>query len=351
MSPRTVDIDVNVNHTAWSPDSGTTGRRITATQQTTPSRLTPGASGLAAVFPGQGSHRPGMASAWRDHPAFDTFAEVGRAVGLPALAELADDPAECAATDVAQPAVFAACIAAWRALADAGVTVDAVAGHSLGEIAAAVAAGSLSVRDGARVVAERGRASSDACRRSPGGMAAVLGLDADEVRAVAAGITGVSVANDNAPGQIVLSGTDRGLDAAAEACRDRGGRVRRLDVEGAFHTAAMTPVTARLAQELARTPVADPQVPMVSAATASPLVTGGDVRRTLQEGVIAAVRWRDVQQHLAGSGIRTFVEAGPGGVLRGLARRTVPDVETITVDVPDAVAAVLDRGPAGEEVA
>lgn len=297
---------------------------------------------LAFLFPGQGSHRPGMASVWAEHPAHATFDEVSRATGLD-LARVADDADACAATALAQPAVYAASIAAWRALLDAGVVPDVVAGHSLGEIAAAVAAGCLEVADGARLVAERGRAMGEACAASPGGMVAVLGLDDEAVGALRARIqgTGAVLANDNAPGQVVLAGPEGQLDRAAEVARELGGRVRALDVEGAFHSPAMTPGVVRVAEVLRRTTVEAPHTTFLSGSTGAPVTTAAGVATALAEGVLAPVRWRDVQTRLGELGVTAAVEVGPGGVLRGLARRALPGVEVHAVDEPERLAAFV----------
>lgn len=295
---------------------------------------------VGVVFPGQGAHRPGMASAWAGHPASEVFAQVGQVIGLPDLAGLADDPAACGATAVGQPAVYAAGLAAWQALVAEGVEAHVVAGHSLGEITAAVASGVLSVEDGARLVGERARAFADACARTPGTMTAVLGMDRTAVEEQIGGVDGVRIANDNAPGQVVLSGPPAQVDEAAAACREQGGRVRPLDVEGAFHTPAMRPAMDRVRNCLKGLAVSDPRVPLVSGATATPARSAAAVQQGLVEGILAPVRWRAVQQQLVSSGAQAVVEAGPGGVLRGLARRTIPDVEVWAADSPQAAAEV-----------
>lgn len=297
---------------------------------------------VAIVFPGQGAHRNGMASAWRNHRSYATFSEVGRVCGLADLARLADDPSSCAATGVAQPAVFAASIATWRALTDAGVEPAVVAGHSLGEITAAVAAGSLSVRDGAVLVAERGRAFAAACARNPGTMAAVLGLERGAVEQALADRAEVTVANDNAPGQLVIAGPPEAVADAAEACRAAGGRLRALDVEGAFHTAAMAPAIVRVAATLRRLEVTDPKVQLVSGATADVAATAAEVRRGIVDGVLAPVRWREVQRGLVDLGADVVVEAG-SGVLCGLARRAIPEATSLSADSPETVRQVATK--------
>lgn len=294
----------------------------------------------AVVFPGQGSQRAGMASAWDGHPAAATFDEVGRACGIRDLARLADDPAACATTAVAQPAIFAAGLAAWRALSDVGVEPAVVAGHSLGEFTAATAAGALDPADAAALVGERARACATACERSPGSMAAVLGLDAADVRTAIGAMDGVSIANDNAPGQVVIAGELDALANAVERCREAGGRVRSLDVEGAFHTAAMASAVVRIAAAVRRSTPRDPAIALIRGSDAELATTGSEVARGLIDGTLATVRWREVQERLPTLGIRTVIEAGPGGVLRGLARRTVPDAEAVAVDGPESLAAV-----------
>ncbi|HEX2028525.1 MAG TPA: ACP S-malonyltransferase [Nitriliruptorales bacterium] len=290
---------------------------------------------VAMVFPGQGSQRGGMASAWRDHPAFAILEEVAEAADIPDLAELADDPEACESTAVAQPAMFAVSLVAWRALEDVGVRADLVAGHSLGEYAAAVAAGCLSIRDGAALVAERGRASADAIADNPGVMSAILGLDRAAVEEALAEVDGAVVVNDNGPRQVVIAGPSDAVASASEACRDAGGRVRELDVEGAFHTSTMAPARDRLAERLESMEVHDPSIPLVSGATAQVSTTAEEVRQGLVDGMLSPVRWREVMQRFADRGVELVVEAGPGEVLTGLAQRNLSDVQALSVAGPD----------------
>jgi len=295
------------------------------------------------VFPGQGSHATGMVSAWDDHPtAKRTVDEISEIVGRD-LRALGDDAEACARTAVAQPAVYAVSIAAWRALTDAGVSPIVVAGHSLGEVAAAVAAGSLSVRDGALLALERGAAMGAACAGAPGTMAALLGLDDEIVEAMLAATPEVTIANRNAPGQIVLSGPHAALDAAVERAREAGARVLALTVEGAFHSPAMTPAMVRVDAHLRRSDLADPTVPLLTGIDGSVLSTAAAVRRGLTEAVLAPVRWRDVQDRLATYDLDVVLEVGPGGVLRGLARRSLRGTDAISIDTPQTLASLADR--------
>lgn len=299
----------------------------------------------AFVYPGQGSLHAGTAAAWRGSPAAEVFGHVGWAAGLD-LTAAADEADSGARTAVAQPAIFAASLAAHRALADAGVAPDVVAGHSLGEVTAAVAAGSLSLSDGALLVAERGRAMGAACQAEPGAMAAVLKLEIDEVERLVATTEGAVVANDNAPGQVVVSGTPEAVADVSERAREAGGRIRALDVEGAFHSPAMAPALVRVDALLKRLPVHDPEVTFVTGTTGAVLARADEVARAIVEGILAPVRWRAVQERLATLDVDLVIEVGPGGVLRGLARRALPDVEVLAVAGPEDVDAVASRLPA-----
>jgi [acyl-carrier-protein] S-malonyltransferase len=295
---------------------------------------------VAFVFPGQGSHRPGALAAWGDDPALEVLVEVDAGVGR-AVRELDADEQTGSRTADAQPAIMGTSLVAWRALTDAGLRPDVVAGHSLGEYTAAIAAGVFSVRDGARLVATRGAAMGEACVANPGTMAAVIKLSPDAVELLVDGIDDLVVANDNAPGQVVVAGTPAAIDAVAERARDAGGRTVALTVEGAFHSPAMAPAVDAVREEIAALRPSDPGVPLISGAHARASEHAAAVTDALVEGMLAPVRWREVQLALAERGVTHLVEVGPGKVLAGLAKRTVPELERFTVESPDDVAAVL----------
>ena len=297
---------------------------------------------LAFVFPGQGSYRPGCLDAWDQHAAAAVIDEVADAIGRDVRA-LAADAGTGARTADAQPTIMTASLVAWRALTDAGVTPDVVAGHSLGEATAAIAAGALPVADGARVVAARGAAMGRACAANPGGMAALVKLQPDAVQVLVDEDPDLVIANDNAPGQVVLAGTPEAVTRIRDRAREAGGRALPLDVEGAFHSPAMAPAVDALAQALAEVAVQDPQVPLVTGTTTEVLRTGTAVRDALVDGILAPVRWRELQGRLAELGVTDLVEVGPGGVLAGLAKRTVPDLAIHTVATPEDVATVAER--------
>lgn len=289
---------------------------------------------LAFVFPGQGSWEPGVLDSWRRHPAAEVVDEVGRRAGLD-LWDLPEDAGE--QTALAQPAILAASLATHRALTDAGVLAGVVAGHSLGEVTAAVAAGALDVGEGASLVAERGRAFERACRCRPGSMVAVLRLDEDDLRELLEEIDGAQVANVNAPGQIVVSGSEEALARLRDAVGERGGRALPLDVEGAFHSVAMEPAMIRVDETVRRLSVATPRIPLVTGVTGCVLSSAHAVRRALVDGVLAPVQWVAVQHRLVELGVDRIVEVGPGGVLAGLARRTLPDLTVTSVATPGEV--------------
>lgn len=296
---------------------------------------------IGFLFPGQASHQDGMASAWLPQAA-DRFARLSEILGIE-LPAVADDAEACAATAIAQPAIFATSIAALDALLHAGIHPVAVAGHSLGEIAAAVAAGSIDVESAARLVLQRGRAMDRACETNPGGLAAVLGADADTVTELLATHPDVRVANDNGAGQVVIGGPTGALAIAAEHLREAGVRVRDLPVQGAFHTPAMAPVLPALAPWVERAAPRNPKIEYVSGTDGRRLVDAAQVRRALVEGPLAPVRWTAVQRHLAARDLDLLLEVGPGRVLSGLAKRALPDVPCLPVNSPADITAVQER--------
>lgn len=262
----------------------------------------------AILFPGQGSHEEGMDAPFRGHPLFERGLE---RLGHDPFARLAEG------TRHQQPALFLCSVAAWDA---ARPRAAAAAGHSLGEYAALFAAGALTFDDALALVDVRARAMAAAGKERPGGMMAMLGGEREDVEALAARLDLV-VANDNAPGQLVLSGPLEAVREAQEAARDAGARARLLPVSGAFHSPLMEPAAAALREALAGVEVREPSVPVWSNGTAAPF---GDVRRELAENLLAPVRWRETVLALREAGIERFEELGPGRVLTGMVKRTVP---------------------------
>ncbi len=296
---------------------------------------------IAFLFPGQAAQRPDMAAVWGDDPAGAAFDEVG-AAGIDDLRERADDANACAAsTALAQPAIMAASLAAFDALATAGVHPDVVAGHSLGEVTAATAAGVLDRPSGARLVTERGASMGDACAASPGTMAAILKLDLDRVEALVDQVPDAAVANNNAPGQVVVAGPPDAVDQVVAAAGEAGGRAKVLDVEGAFHSAAMAPAVDRVRAVLDDVDLHDPGPTFLSGMDGRERTTGRAVADSLVEGILSPVMWVDLQEALADHGVDLLVECGPGGILAGCAKRTVRDLTCLTVAGPEDVDAVV----------
>jgi [acyl-carrier-protein] S-malonyltransferase len=268
----------------------------------------------ALLFPGQGSHAEGMEEPYRDHPTLERGLEL---LGYDPFERLSEG------TRYQQPALFLCSVAAWeqwREESDEEDEARAAAGHSLGEYAALVAAGALRFDDAVRLVDERAAAMADAGELHAGGMVALLGGDPRGVRALATRL-GLVVANDNAPGQLVLSGPIEAVAEAEEVARDEAGaRARRLDVSGAFHSPLMEPAAERLRAALEGTPISELQIPVYSNGTAAPFV---DVRSELSQNLLRGVRWRETLLAMRTAGIERFVELGPGAVLTGLVKRTL----------------------------
>lgn len=274
----------------------------------------------AILFPGQGSQTPEMReTVARVRP--DLLAHVIQVVGEDPFARVDDG------TRFAQPAIFCASLAGWCAIGRP--QAEFMAGHSLGELGALVAAGVLSERDGLGLVALRGRLMQEAGETAgDGGMLAVLGTDAAEQAGGLAETHGLSVANDNSPQQVVLSGPRARLPDAELAARELGLRAMILPVTGAFHSPMMAAAVAPFEQALATVEIRHAETTVMSAVTAAPF---DDVRVRLAEALTSPVRWRETLLALHGHGVERFVEVGPGRVLSGLAKRTLKDVELVSV--------------------
>jgi malonyl CoA-acyl carrier protein transacylase len=274
----------------------------------------------AILFPGQGSQTPEMRDAVaRVRP--DLLAMAKQVLGEDPFPRVEDG------TRFAQPAIFCASLAGWAALGRP--QGDLMAGHSLGELAALVAAGALRERDGLELVALRGRLMQEAGERAgDGSMLALLGAGAAEHAPALAQAHGLAVANDNSPGQVVLSGEKASLSQAAGAAKELRLRPMELPVTGAFHSPMMAGAVPEFEAALARVEIAEPAVPVLSAVTTKPF---DDVRARLAEALTMPVRWRETMLALHELGAERFVEVGPGRVLTGLAKRTLQDVELVNV--------------------
>jgi len=301
---------------------------------------------LAFVFPGQGSQSLAMLA---EHGAqqpliLDTFAEASEALGYDLWALTQQGPEEqLNQTDKTQPAILAASVALWRLwLAEGGARPAFVAGHSLGEYSALVAAGSLSLAAGVKLVEHRGQLMQQAVPAGQGGMAAILGLDdADVLAACAEAAQGevVSAVNFNAPGQVVIAGGAAAVARAIEACKARGAkRAMPLPVSVPSHCALMRPAAERFAEAVAAIDWQTPQIALVQNVSAAVVTDLESLKRDLLAQLYSPVRWVESMVCLAGQGVTDLVECGPGKVLSGLNKRCVKGINTHNLDTPDAFA-------------
>lgn len=290
----------------------------------------------AVVFPGQGTQRPGMALAWRDHPAWAVVERAEALVGEPLGGLITTADADVLArTREAQLAILLTSLVVWEAVRDRIPSPVAFAGHSLGQVTALIAAGVLDLGAGITFAAERASATQAAADAHPGRMAALLGADLEQAEAACAAVSDCWVANDNAPGQVVIAGTSAGLEAGADAARALGvRRVTALNVGGAFHTPLMADAVATLEPYLDGVTFAAASAPVVANDDARPVVDGDEWRRRSAPHVARRVRWREVQLALGDLGATTMVEVGAGSMLAALAKRTVPDVAVVGVAEP-----------------
>jgi len=304
---------------------------------------------VAFVFPGQGSQAVGMGKALADSfaPARAVFEEVDAALGERLSAIVWNGPAETLTlTENAQPALMAVSLAAMRVLeAEAGVRLERdaafVAGHSLGEYSALAAARAFSIADAARLLRIRGRAMQKAVPVGAGAMAALIGLEFDAAKVVAAeaAATGIcAAANDNGGEQVVLSGNKAAVERAVEIAKSRGAkRAMLLPVSAPFHCALMQPAADAMAEALAAVSVNPPSVPLVANVLAQPISEPARIVRCLVEQVTGTVRWRESVQFMAQAGVTTFYEIGAGKVLTGLIKRIAPAAAASAIGTPDDV--------------
>jgi [acyl-carrier-protein] S-malonyltransferase len=304
----------------------------------------------AFVFPGQGSQAVGMGKGLADAfaPARRVFEEIDAALGEKLSETMWNGPAETLTlTENAQPALMAVSLAALRALeAEAGVELkrDAayVAGHSLGEYSALAAAQSLTIADAARLLRIRGRAMQKAVPVGVGAMAALIGVELDAAKAIAAEAAVDAVcaaANDNGGGQVVLSGEKSAVERAVEIAKARGvKRAMMLPVSAPFHCALMQPAADAMAEALSKVSVKPPTVPLIANVLARPITDPAAIVNSLVQQVTGTVRWRESISFMAGAGVTTFYEVGSGKVLAGLIKRIAGTATVSSIGTPEDIA-------------
>jgi [acyl-carrier-protein] S-malonyltransferase len=302
---------------------------------------------LGFVFPGQGSQSVGMLGDLAERfPQIEAaFEEAGEAISRPLWRIVSEGPdTELVRTEITQPALLAASVAVWRVWqAQGGAAPVAVAGHSLGEYSALVCAGALGFADGVRLVHRRGQLMQAAVPQGQGAMAAILGLDDDQVEAACAEIDDVvSAANYNAPGQVVIAGTAAAVAAAVERCKARGAkRATPLPVSGPFHCALMQPAQDAFSRDLAEVALRMPDIPVVQNVDASVAQDVDALRAKLLAQISQPVLWTACVQAMAGRGVTRLAECGPGRVLAGLVKRIDRNVEALSLGSVEGLEAAL----------
>ncbi len=303
---------------------------------------------IAVLFPGQGAQYIGMGGAFLDRYewARAIFAQAEEASGLPLTRLCLEGPlAELTRTLHLQPAITAVNLVCWRALQEAGLAVDVVAGHSLGEYAALVAAGVLSTGDCLRLVSERGRLMEREGQAHPGAMSAVLGLEIAAVEALCGQVEEgvVTVANHNTPSQVVISGDKAAVAAAGRLAKQAGAKVVPLRVSGPWHSPLVAGAIEDFSAFMAGIAFAAPRIAFAANVSGRLEDDPETIRGLLARQIAARVRWVEILEELWRRGVRTFIEAGPKTVLSGLAKKTLPadpELRILHVEEPEQVAAV-----------
>ncbi|MDP9329172.1 MAG: ACP S-malonyltransferase [Actinomycetota bacterium] len=309
---------------------------------------TTSSSSHAVVFPGQGSQFVGMADPWLDDPAGrEVLDEASAALGRDLAAGCHDETA-LATTEFVQPALLACGVAAFKVLEAEGVSFLGAAGHSLGEFAALVAAGVLTLADALAIVIVRGTAMQRAGEERPGTMSALIGGDADAATSLCEDARDddvLIVANENSPTQFVISGSIEAIERAEALAASRKLRAIRLNVAGAFHSTLMEPAVAPIVAALDAVTFAPARFPVAENVSGSLERDPDELRTLLGRHVVSPVKWESCARALETAGATTFIEAGPGDVLTKLAKRVVPRARAVAVGSPEQAGKIAASGP------
>jgi [acyl-carrier-protein] S-malonyltransferase len=305
---------------------------------------------IAFVFPGQGSQVVGMGQSLAEkHPNVKTiFENADKKLNVDLSKLIFEGPQEeLTLTYNAQPALLTTSIAVLEYFRQFGIQADYVAGHSLGEYTALVAAGALTFEEGVYLVRKRGEFMESAVPNGEGTMAAVLGLDRDRLAAVTNSVTEegfpVQLANLNCPGQIVISGTAKGVELAGVKAKEAGAkRVLPLVVSGPFHSSLMKPAAGQLKEELDQMDMKDANIPVIANVTAEPISAASEIKEKLIEQLYSPVLWEDSVAKMLELGVDTFIEIGPGKVLSGLVKKISKSAKTYSVSDEENALAVIE---------
>lgn len=305
----------------------------------------------AFLFPGQGSQSVGMGKLFLENnpKAAEIFSSADKRLDYPLSDVIFEGPEDrLKLTENTQPAILTTSIAVLQAVQEAGIKADYAAGHSLGEYSALVASGAISFEDAVYAVRQRGLYMEEAVPAGEGAMSAVLGLDNEKLAEIADQVTSegesVQLANLNAPGQIVISGTAKGVETAGNRAQEAGAkRVLPLNVSGPFHSRMMKPAAAKFKAILDEIDIHDAEIPVIANVTANEMQTATDIYENLLAQLYSPVRWEETIRKMLDLGVDTFIEVGPGNVLCGLVKRVHRRAKAYPVQDPDSLKKALSK--------